>query len=267
MVLKLLFHFDILPAGEGVKYLKETFWETEKRGMKRLTLALILALLMTLVFALLAPGAGALNYEFTHISSQINSIKLYSVAQDRLVNTALFTLQTPDTLTFQTYCCDFETFSGEGTKYARVNLEDGGYYDDINADKIQAIVQAAYPYATIEEMREAALLWGLAPEYAAFTPEEAIAATQAAIWQCSNAVAGEVVSDPSLPQEQQDRINAVRDWLFSLTSQEPAVALFAIHGASILDPNSGQFKLRVVYGNTGRDQDGSYTAFIPRTPA
>ena len=88
------------------------------------------------------------------------------------------------------YCCDVETMIVDGTYYKRLNLEDSGYYTDAEAAKIRAIVTNAYPYVTVEAMKETLAADGfeLAED---LTRNEIIAAVQTAIWCCANGVKAE----------------------------------------------------------------------------
>ena len=51
------------------------------------------------------------------------------------------------------YCCDVLTGLEYTTDYRRINLEDSNYYGQEASRHIRAILQNAYPYISIEEMK------------------------------------------------------------------------------------------------------------------
>ncbi len=88
------------------------------------------------------------------------------------------------------YCCDVETMIKDGTYYKRMNLEDSEYYGEEEAAKIRAIVTNAYPYVSLEQMKQNLAKDGFA--YAAeLTRNDVIAAVQCAIWASANEVGAE----------------------------------------------------------------------------
>ena len=88
------------------------------------------------------------------------------------------------------YCCDIETSILDETYYKRVNLEDSNYYDEEAAAHIRGILTNAYPYVTVEEMKQ--YLADNGYEYAQdLTRAEMLAAVQAAIWTYANNISGE----------------------------------------------------------------------------
>lgn len=87
-----------------------------------------------------------------------------------------------------TYCCDVQTSLEYTTDYKRVNLEDSSYYGVSAAQHIRAILQNAYPYVTLEEMKANLKAEGLAAEFVdELTRADAIAAIQMAVWTYANA--------------------------------------------------------------------------------
>ncbi len=88
------------------------------------------------------------------------------------------------------YCCDVETMIVDGTYYKRVNLEDSGYYTDAEAAKIRAILTNAYPYVSVETMKEKLAEAGFA-NADGLTRNEIIAAVQTAVWCSANGVKAE----------------------------------------------------------------------------
>ena len=87
------------------------------------------------------------------------------------------------------YCCDVETMIVDSTYYKRVNLDDSEYYTPTEADKIRAIVMNAYPYVSVEEMKQA--LPDTVKDKENLTRNEIIAAVQTAIWCSANGVKAE----------------------------------------------------------------------------
>ncbi len=86
-----------------------------------------------------------------------------------------------------TYCCDVQTPLVWGTDYRRINLEDSNYYGSAAAKKIRAILQNAYPFITVEEMRADLRAAGYDPDFVnALTRADMIAAVQMAVWTYSN---------------------------------------------------------------------------------
>lgn len=83
------------------------------------------------------------------------------------------------------YCCDLDTDYNDGIYYKRLNLEDSEYFDDEQARKIRAIVTNSYPYVSLETMKEKLAETGF-EDAEKIDRAEAIAAVQAAIWNCAN---------------------------------------------------------------------------------
>lgn len=90
-----------------------------------------------------------------------------------------------------TYCCDVETSLAYGTHYRRINLEDSGYYGTQAARHIRAILQNAYPYLTMDEMKASLKAGGLSTEFVdSLTRSDMISAVQMAVWTYANAEDG-----------------------------------------------------------------------------
>jgi|GEM_PF-1729133 len=95
-----------------------------------------------------------------------------------------------------TYCCDVETILNYGSDYKRINLEDSDYYGTNASQHIRAILQNAYPYITLEEMKANLVSDGLDPEFVAqLTRSDVIAATQMAIWAYANASSEDIAKN------------------------------------------------------------------------
>lgn len=90
-----------------------------------------------------------------------------------------------------TYCCDVLTGLEYTTHYRRVNLEDGGYYSEEAARHIRAILQNAYPYITVDEMKANLKAGGLSGDFVdSLSRADLIAAVQMAVWTYANAADG-----------------------------------------------------------------------------
>lgn len=86
-----------------------------------------------------------------------------------------------------TYCCDVETGLEYGTDYRRINLEDGGYFSAASAEHVRAIVQSAYPFVTVDQMKAGLKAGGLDPAFVdSLTRADLISAVQLAIWTYAN---------------------------------------------------------------------------------
>ena len=86
------------------------------------------------------------------------------------------------------YCCDVLTSLEYTTDYKRVNLEDCNYYSKEAAKHIRAILQNAYPYLTLDEMKANMKANGLNAEFAdSLTRSDIISAVQMAVWSYANA--------------------------------------------------------------------------------
>lgn len=85
------------------------------------------------------------------------------------------------------YCCDVETPLEYGSDYRRLNLEDSHYYSKAAAEHIRAIVMNAYPFVTMDEMKEQLKDGGLDADFVdSLTRADMIAAVQQAIWAFAN---------------------------------------------------------------------------------
>ena len=85
------------------------------------------------------------------------------------------------------YCCDVETDLEYGTDYRRINLEDGGYFGEAAARRVRAVVQNAYPFVTIEQMKANLKAGGLDAAFVdSLTRADLIAAVQLSIWTYAN---------------------------------------------------------------------------------
>ena len=86
-----------------------------------------------------------------------------------------------------TYCSDLITNPKSGTMYKRTNLEDSGHYSASAARHIRAIMENAYPYLTIGEMKDRLKAYGLDSGFVdSLNRSDLIAGVQMAIWAFSN---------------------------------------------------------------------------------
>lgn len=95
-----------------------------------------------------------------------------------------------------TYCCDVTTSLKYGAHYKRVNLEDSNYYGVTAAQHIRAILQNAYPFITMDEMKSNLKADGLDAEFVEqLTRSDIIAAVQMAIWAYANAAEEDIANN------------------------------------------------------------------------
>ena len=85
------------------------------------------------------------------------------------------------------YCCDVENSLTYGSDYRRLNLEDGGYFGEAAARRVRAIVQNAYPFVSIEQMKANLKAGGLDAAFVdSLSRADLIAAVQLSIWTYAN---------------------------------------------------------------------------------
>ena len=86
-----------------------------------------------------------------------------------------------------TYCCDLEVSPVDKTHYKLVNLEDGSHYSTSAAKHIRTIVENAYPFITMDEMKTRLKDLGLDEDFVdSLNRSDIICAVQMAIWAYSN---------------------------------------------------------------------------------
>ena len=92
------------------------------------------------------------------------------------------------------YCCDVHTILNYGTHYKRINLEDSSYYGPSASRHIRAILENAYPFLSLDEMKSRLKAGGMKSDFVdSLTRSDVIAAVQLAIWAYANA--GETTVD------------------------------------------------------------------------
>ena len=90
-----------------------------------------------------------------------------------------------------TYCCDVETPVAYGSDYKRLNLEDSGYYGVSASQHIRAILQNAYPFVSMEQMKANLKAGGLSASFVdSLNRADLISAVQMAVWTYANAADG-----------------------------------------------------------------------------
>ncbi len=86
-----------------------------------------------------------------------------------------------------TYCCDLEVNPVDETHYKLVNLEDGSHYSTSAAKHIRSIVENAYPFVSVDEMKTNLKGLGLDDDFVdSLNRSDIICAVQMAIWAYSN---------------------------------------------------------------------------------
>ena len=86
-----------------------------------------------------------------------------------------------------TYCCDMDTGLEQGTAYKRTNLEDSGYFNEVEAQHIRAVLENAYPYVTMDEMKAWLIESGMDEDFVnTLNRADMIAAVQMAVWSYAN---------------------------------------------------------------------------------
>ena len=91
------------------------------------------------------------------------------------------------------YCCDVATGIAYDSHYKRLNLEDSAYYGSDASRHIRAILENAYPYLTLDEMKSRLKAGGLKSDFVdSLTRSDVIAAVQMSIWAYANAGEQEV---------------------------------------------------------------------------
>lgn len=85
------------------------------------------------------------------------------------------------------YCSDADTPLSYSSHYKRINLEDSGYYNEGSAEHIRSILMNAYPYLSLEEMKQNLKAGGLSSDFVdSLTRSDIISAVQLSVWTYSN---------------------------------------------------------------------------------
>ena len=165
-------------------------------SIKKIAKCLMIFTLISSIFIPFSKSTLALNesYDLTYVG--ISEFGL----DTNTSQTAVFNLQNQNYDTYTAYCVDLETSIIDYSKYARMNLEDAQYYSNDDAAHIRSIVKKSYPYVSIQELQTLTSIFNL-------TTQEAISATQLAIWSHSNSNS-ETSTNPN--------VNALLAWYLAL---------------------------------------------------
>ncbi|MBR2740405.1 MAG: Cys-Gln thioester bond-forming surface protein [Oscillospiraceae bacterium] len=157
----------------------------------------------------LVPSDNEYNYQMIQISG--NQWLAYELSQNTSLDprrnmpcTLIITDSSGDDTTFTpdgpyaygtnnyevTYCCDEREPTHFEHHYKRINLEDCDYYNSYQASHIRAIILNAYPYITLEELRENLRTDGF-PYADDVDRSDVISAIQFAVWYYSNKLTNE----------------------------------------------------------------------------
>lgn len=139
--------------------------------VKRTLFSLLIALLLTL--STLSAALADNDYDIEYVGQGQNGFAVGSYL------TTLFQLEDANDQISLAYCVDQSTYIQDHSMYKRTNLGDAGYFSSAAADKIRAVIQNAYPYITIGELRTRSGIAGL-------SETEAITGIQLAIWHLAN---------------------------------------------------------------------------------
>lgn len=157
--------------------------------------------------------------------------------------TALFKVQNPDGSISYAYCVDLDTLVKEGHNYSRVNVESSGYYDSNSAKHIRAIVRNAYPFISLESIASTLNLENL-------TKEEAIAATQLAIWKYAN--------NAQIPADLTGNVEVLYNYLINLDGVEGQTSIANIVAKDpIIYANNEKCDVEYIFKADGKNADGS----------
>ncbi len=167
---------------------------------KRTLLPMMLVLIMALGYTFTIHADENSSYDYTYVSTGETGLLTGDV------RATLFNVKDLDGHTQQAYCVDRSTFISTGSCYSRVNVGDADYYSNENAAHIRAIVKNSYPFISMKELKSLCSIEDL-------TTEEAITATQLAIWHFSN--------DDS-EQVNNTKVMKLKKWYINLEMAESA---------------------------------------------
>ena len=148
-----------------------------KNNIKNYLISFFIIFLISSTINITASAENNKSYDYTYIGEyERGEVVTYN---ERNYYTEIFNVKNPDGSISHAYCIDLQTNIKENHQYSRANIEDAEYYSNENAKKIRAIVRNSYPFVSLEDMSNIFDIKGL-------TKEEAITATQMAIWKYSN---------------------------------------------------------------------------------
>ena len=213
----------------------------KRNNMKKL-ISLLIALFMILGLSesiVKAEENESYDYTYTGIQTWGNDITV----NGEKVSTALFKVQNPDSSIAYAYCVDLDTPIKNGHNYSRVNVEDSSYYSAESAKHIRAIVRNAYPFVSLEEISSTLNLENL-------TREEAITATQIAIWKYANSA--------NIPDDLTGNIGVIYNYLIGLEGVEGQIAVANIISKDPIVNSEGEnCDVEFIFKANGKNADNT----------
>lgn len=239
-----------LNEGDGIlKRSNEKIIKNSKKKIRRNTMKKLISIL-TAIFIILGLSTSIVgaeeneSYDYTYVGVDTwgNNVNVNGEES----GTALFKVQNPDGSISYAYCVDLDTLVKEGHNYSRVNVESSGYYDNESAKHIRAIVRNAYPFISLETIASTLNLENL-------TKEEAITATQLAIWKYAN--------DTQTPADLTGNVEALYNYLIALDGVEGQTSVANIIAKDpIVYANNENCDVEFIFKADGRNADGSNIA-------
>ena len=212
-----------------------------RNNMKKL-ISLLIALFMILgLSASIVRAEENESYDYTYKGIETWGKNITVNGED--VSTALFKVENPDGSISYAYCVDLDTLIKNGHNYSRVNVEDSSYYSDESAKHIRAIVRNAYPFVSLEEISSTLNLKNL-------TKEEAITATQIAIWKYANSA--------NIPDDLTGNIGAIYNYLIGLEGVEGQISVANIISKDpIVHSNGENCDVEFIFKADGKNADST----------
>ena len=212
-----------------------------RNNMKKL-ISLLIALFMILgLSASIVRAEENESYDYTYKGIETWGKNITVNGED--VSTALFKVENPDGSISYAYCVDLDTLIKNGHNYSRVNVEDSSYYSDESAKHIRAIVRNAYPFVSLEEISSTLNLKNL-------TKEEAITATQIAIWKYANSA--------NIPDDLTGNIGAIYNYLIGLEGVEGQISVANIISKDpIVHSNGENCDVKFIFKADGKNADST----------
>lgn len=234
-----------------MKRSNEKIIKNSKKKIRRNTMKKLISIL-TAIFIILGLSTSIVgaeeneSYDYTYVGVDTwgNNVNVNVNGEES--GTALFKVQNPDGSISYAYCVDLDTLVKEGHNYSRVNVESSGYYDNESAKHIRAIVRNAYPFISLETIASTLNLENL-------TKEEAITATQLAIWKYAN--------DTQTPADLTGNVEALYNYLIALDGVEGQTSVANIIAKDpIVYANNENCDVEFIFKADGRNADGSNIA-------
>ncbi|WP_195986711.1 SpaA isopeptide-forming pilin-related protein [Clostridium sp. D53t1_180928_C8] len=223
--------------------------KNSNKTIRRNTVKKLIAIL-TAIFTILGLSTSIVgaeeneSYDYTYVGVDTwgNTVSVNGGES----GTALFKVQNPDGSISYAYCVDLDTLVKEGHNYSRVNVESSGYYDSDSAKHIRAIVRNAYPFINLETIASTLKLENL-------TKEEAIAATQLAIWKYANAT--------QTPANLTGNVEVLYNYLINLDGVKGQTSVANIIAKDpIIHANNQGWDVEYMFKADGKNADGSSIA-------